>query len=59
MTSGYMNCPKCGKAFQYADYDNDGKWVEHPEPWRCGECGSPIITDKERGYGLTTSKEEQ
>lgn len=51
MTSGYMKCPKCKKDFQYADYVN-GIWTEAKEPWKCGNCGSSIIVDHDKGYGL-------
>ena len=51
MTSGYMNCPKCGCEFQSADYV-DGKWTEFPEPWECPSCGSLIVVNREKGYGL-------
>lgn len=51
MTSGYMNCPKCEKPFQYAYYI-DRKWIERKEPWTCPNCKSLIVTDKEKGYGL-------
>jgi len=56
MTSGYMKCPKCGERFQCAEWRNWGKlsaeWVEIPEPWKCPNCKSLIVTDKEKGYGL-------
>ena len=56
MTSGYMNCPKCGEPFRYAHYETDSNWqdiwVELPEPWECPKCKSLIVTDKEKGYGL-------
>ena len=56
MTSGYMNCPKCGSQFQYGHHETDSNWqsiwVELPEPWECPMCKSLIITDKEKGYGL-------
>ena len=51
MTSGIMNCPKCGESFQYADWEN-GVWVEYPEPWKCPKCKSLIVVDKKKGYGL-------
>lgn len=51
MTSGKMECPKCGGAFTYADYV-DGKWTKFPEPWKCPKCESLIIVDREKGYGL-------
>lgn len=57
MTSGSMNCPKCGTEFQYAGYEN-GLWVEHPEPWECPKCKSSIITDNQKGWGLTIVKSE-
>ena len=59
MTSGCMDCPKCGESFQYAAYEWQKKglfldkvWVELPEPWKCPKCESLIVTDKEKGYGL-------
>ncbi len=51
MTSGYMECPKCGENLEYGGYEN-GVWIEHPEPWKCPKCKRTIITDKEKGYGL-------
>ena len=51
MTSGYMNCPKCGEPFQYAGYEN-GVWIEYPEPWKCPKCEPLIVTYKEKGWGL-------
>ena len=52
MTSGYMICPKCGVAFQYAGYGDEGnsalcEWVEYPQPWHCQNCGSNITLNKE------------
>ncbi len=56
MTSGYMNCPKCGSEFSYGHYEPYNgfqvKWVTTPEPWKCPKCKSHIIVDSEAGYGL-------
>ena len=55
MTSGYMDCPKCGGSFKYMGWEKRGLFlveVEIPEPWECPKCKSLIVTDKERGYGL-------
>ena len=51
MTSGYMDCPKCGESFECAGWEN-GIWVEYPEPWECLKCKSLIVVDKEEGWGL-------
>ena len=63
MTSGYMNCPKCGEDFQCSRWEYQKKgiflkqvWVEYPEPWKCPKCKSLIITDKEKGHGLIVLK---
>ncbi len=50
MTGGYMECPKCGNEFRYADWI-DGLWTVTEEPWRC-DCGSYLVVDRERGFGL-------
>ena len=61
MTSGHMDCPKCGESFSYMRYEKRGvflKEIEIPEPWKCQKCWSLITVDKVKGYGLlaTTNK---
>ena len=55
MTSGHMNCPKCGNPFQYMRWEKRGLFLEEielPEPWECQKCKALVVTDKEKGYGL-------
>jgi len=56
MTGGTMKCPKCSTQFIWADYV-DGKWTEFQEPWKCPKCGSLIVLDREKGYGLKLIEE--
>ena len=61
MTSGEMNCPKCGESFRYMEYEKRGAFiglVDIPEPWECPKCKSLIIVDRKMGYGLTTKPKD-
>ena len=51
MTSGYMDCPKCGESFRYMGYEKRGIFLELidiPEPWKCskGDMGLKSLKHK-------------